>query len=69
MPSRAKYCEVPCNIPYFAANTVMIKLLTIAILGVILYRMLFPTQRIDRPGGRERHDRDEDDYVDYEEID
>ena len=47
----------------------MIKLLTIAILGVILYRMLFPPQRIDRPGGRERHDRDEDDYVDYEEID
>jgi hypothetical protein len=49
----------------------MIKLLTIAILGVILYRMLFPGPRIE--GGknsRKSEDRqDGDDYVDYEELD
>jgi hypothetical protein len=47
----------------------MIKLLTIAILGVILYRMLFPPQRIDRPGGSDGRNNEDDDYVDYEEID
>lgn len=52
-------------------NLSMIKLLTIAILGVILYRMLFPGPRIEHGGdSRKSKDRqDRDDYVDYEELD
>lgn len=51
-------------------NLSMIKLLTIAILGVILYRMLFPGPRIERGSSRKSADRqDSDDYVDYEELD
>lgn len=44
----------------------MIKLLTIAILGVILYRLLFPPQRIEN---RKDNNISDEDYVDYEEVD
>lgn len=44
----------------------MIKLLTIAILGVILYRLLFPKPRLE---DRHRDEYNDDDYIDYEELD
>ncbi|MDX1685479.1 MAG: hypothetical protein R3275_09595 [Saprospiraceae bacterium] len=46
----------------------MIKILTIAILAVILYRLIYPRNRIERPEGDQYID-DDDEYVDYEEMD
>jgi len=43
----------------------MIKILTLVILGVVLFRLLFPAPKIDKTGKRFK----DDDYTDYEEID
>lgn len=43
----------------------MIKILTLLILGVVLYRLLFPSPRIERKAKNFR----DDEYTDYEEID
>jgi hypothetical protein len=43
----------------------MIKILTLLILGVVLYRLLFPPTKIDRTGKRYK----DEEYTDYEELD
>ena len=67
MPIPPKYCETPGFILCLGVNLSMIKLLTIAVLGVVLYRLLFPSPRISRGQDDDRYN--DDDFIDYEEID
>lgn len=66
MSEVANYCESLDFLDIIEVTLSMFKFLSIAILGVILYRLIFPPRRIDQ--GRDQRVSD-DDYIDYEEVD
>ena len=46
----------------------MFKLVTILVLGVLLYRLIFPNARISITHDKKGKKGKDDDYVDYEEM-
>jgi len=45
----------------------MFKFISIAVLGFIFYKMVMPKKQLDNP--RQNAESEDEDYVDYEEID